>query len=114
MSKRHYADFCKEKLGMSQQFEEGFNAGYEYALKTIKPQVVKEYVQDPVTVMQDTSLWNAAEVATLRNSVDPIMEQYKAQPNNVRCGHGVHASAYCRECENAARAIVNIQGASNL
>jgi hypothetical protein len=52
MSERHYADWCKAKLGLSKEFEEGFNKGYEYAKATIKPQVVKEYVQDPVTIAQ--------------------------------------------------------------
>lgn len=50
MSERHYADWCKAKLGLSKEFEEGFNKGYEYAKATIKPEIVKEYVQDPVTV----------------------------------------------------------------
>lgn len=45
MSERHYADWCKAKLGLSKEFEEGFNKGYEYAKQTIKPEIVKEYRQ---------------------------------------------------------------------
>lgn len=64
MSERHYADWCKAKLGLSKEFEEGFNKGYEYAKATIKPQIVarqvevpvtgtlQKYFQDPVTVTQ--------------------------------------------------------------
>lgn len=38
-----FETWCKEKLALSANFEEGFIAGYEFAKKTIPPEV--KYVQ---------------------------------------------------------------------
>jgi hypothetical protein len=59
MSERHYAEWCKARLGLSKEFEEGFNKGYEYAKATIKPDVqqLTQYVpyDDPRYQEQNSS-----------------------------------------------------------